>query len=125
MDALLRLYLQRFGYDISKHLCSIIKDIDDYPAYYWALDKKNSLTFLELCADTFTPILGGSVHSIKEQIISVYSDVGWYYERVHNECFKDYLDHSIKKAKRFLKHYSFHGPDLFSFTLYDGNDDLL
>ena len=118
MNPLLIMYLQEFGHDISKQLGSEVSEVNDYPSHYWALEKRYALTFLDLCAETLTPIAGGDIHSINDGQICVYSEVGWFYDRVNNECFKDFLDHSIKKAKKYLNHFSNKEPVLFSFTLF-------
>lgn len=112
-------YLKSKGRDISSLRGAVAKPSTRTLSYYWALDKQDSLSFLQLCMNNVTPIIGGDVIKVHNNESLSFADCHWYYDRVDNECFYDYLIHSINRSKEYLQYYSNDDTVLFSFTLLD------
>ena len=119
MNEVIIQYLKSKGRDISSLRGAVTKPIERLPSYYWALDKQDSLSFLQLCMNHYIPIIGGDVIKVHKNESLLFADCHWYYDRVANECFYDYLIHSINKSKEYLQYYSNEDTVLFSFTLLD------
>ena len=111
-------YLVNYGQDISELYGSLIQRCEDYPTYYWALDKEHSLVFTSLCAEELIPIIGGDIIAVLSDGLEL-TYTNWHYDRVGNECFKDYVSHSIDKAREYLSYYDNKESVLFSFTTLD------
>ncbi len=117
MNVVLFNYLVQNGQDISGLYGSSINKHEDYPSYYWALDKDHSIEFITLCSEELIPIIGGDVVDVLCDGLEL-SYTYWHYDRVNNECFKDYVEHSINKAREYVYYYN-NESVLFSFTILD------
>lgn len=109
-------FLMKHGHDISWLRGSLRNAVESRSVDYWAMDKATSFDFLQLCLDQLIPIIGGEVLCIEDGQFS-FADVPWSYERHNNECFTDYLNHSLQRAKSYINMLS-HGKEVFfSFTI--------
>lgn len=98
MNRRIFIFLSKYGCDVSELHGATITQEEDYPTYYWALEKKNALKFIELCKEEVTPIIGGEIYYKGDDGSLEYSTNHWRYNRQNQENFTDYLMNSIDKA---------------------------
>ena len=83
-------YLSNNGIDISRAHGSILRDLKDYPSYYWGLKENNTREFMELCQKEKIPIIGIDVLTNENGFYELSFDV-WCYERGENENDNSYI----------------------------------
>ncbi len=109
-------YLSKNGIDISRAHGSILRDLKDYPSYYWGLKENNTREFMELCQKEKIPIIGIDVLTNENDFYELSFDI-WCYQRKEDEKDDSYLLNSIKGASDYIKHFHQKKGLLFSFTV--------
>lgn len=115
-------FLQEYGIDISYVHGSTIKNIEEYPSYYWALNFELTFEFINICKEECVPILGVDIITKKNNLCSLSFDT-WCYQRRDNETFSDYLRNSIDGASDYICLFKNFTDILFSFCIFDSCSD--
>ena len=103
------------GGKINEALSLSVIGINEYAWNY------NSIVeMIPLLREKRLPILGGDVYSMNNSTIEN-SDDNWYYDRIPNESFYDYVQNSCNKSESYIRTFKNHSCDrpLFSFVLED------
>ena len=109
-------------------IISIIQD-NDISEYYslknlgiegYAFPYQEALKIVQICKLLVIPILGGDVYSMNNSTIENSND-NWYYDRLPDESFYDYVQNSCNKSESYIRTFKNHSCDrpLFSFVLED------
>ena len=88
-------YLSKNGIDISRAHGSILRDLKDYPSYYWGLKENNTREFMELCQKEKIPIIGIDVLTNENDFYELSFDI-WCYQRKEDEKDDSFLLNYIK-----------------------------
>lgn len=116
MNEVIHTFLAKHGRDVSELNGSSRNAAESGVSYYFALDSTSSLEFLQLCLDELVPVIGGDVLKLSDGQLDYTTD-HWSYERCNNECYSEYVKHSVQIAKEWLC--SFPTVVYFSFTLLE------
>lgn len=117
MNRRIFIFLSKYGCDVSELHGATITQSEDFPSYYWALDKQNALRFIELCREEVTPIIGGEIYYKRDDCSIEYSTNHWCYDRYNQESFTDYLMHSLEKALYYINTVFREDNILYGFTV--------